>query len=264
MYYRMFAKVYGFVGRFNDLVMVNSNWTYNHVSTIFGMRKRDKIRIVFPPCDLEELVSIGDRKEGRRKGLIVSVGQFRPEKNHLLQFYTLKELLLKNKDNSLIQKVQLVVIGGTRNAEDRRRAEHLRKLAVDLGVDQHCEIIVNAPRSTVLDYLGKASIGIHTMRDEHFGISVVELMAAGLITVAHNSGGVCCDIIQDGVNGFLAERMEGYVEKLEYVLGGMREETGERIRRNARESIKRFGSERFSKEFVGIVGKAMDRVNSHC
>ena len=33
-----------------------------------------------------------------------------------------------------------------------------------------------------------SAIGLHTMWNEHFGTSVVE-MAAGLVTVAHNSGG---------------------------------------------------------------------------
>lgn len=31
-------------------------------------------------------------------------------------------------------------------------------------------------------------IGIHTMQNEHFGISVVEGVAAGQIMIAHNSG----------------------------------------------------------------------------
>lgn len=35
------------------------------------------------------------------------------------------------------------------------------------------------------------------MKEEHFGISVVEMMAAGLFTVAHNSGGPKLDIIKE-------------------------------------------------------------------
>ena len=36
--------------------------------------------------------------------------------------------------------------------------------------------------------LGGASVGLHTMWNEHFGIGVVEMMAAGLAVVAHDSG----------------------------------------------------------------------------
>jgi alpha-1,2-mannosyltransferase len=35
---------------------------------------------------------------------------------------------------------------------------------------------------------GRASAGIHTMQNEHFGINVVEFMASGVIPVSNNSG----------------------------------------------------------------------------
>ena len=47
------------------------------------------------------------------------------------------------------------------------------------------------------------------MIDEHFGIAVVESMAAGCIMIAHNSGGPKLDIVKDGENGFLADNAEG-------------------------------------------------------
>jgi hypothetical protein len=77
------------------------------------------------------------------------------------------------------------------------------------------DFIVNASYPLVLDWLSKASIGLSTMVDEHFGINVVEFMvsgaffslglgpvlivflsqAAGVIPVAHASGGPLKDII---------------------------------------------------------------------
>ena len=44
----------------------------------------------------------------------------------------------------------------------------------------------------------RASLGIHTMWMEHFGIGVVEYMAAGVIPVAHNSAGPKMDIVVEG------------------------------------------------------------------
>ncbi len=35
------------------------------------------------------------------------------------------------------------------------------------------------------------------MTDEHFGIGIIEYMAAGVIPVAHNSGGPQMDIVVD-------------------------------------------------------------------
>lgn len=42
------------------------------------------------------------------------------------------------------------------------------------------EFIVNAPFSKVLELLSKASIGLSTMIDEHFGINIVEYMVLNL------------------------------------------------------------------------------------
>lgn len=46
------------------------------------------------------------------------------------------------------------------------------------------------------------------MEAEHFGISVVEMLAAGCLIVAHNSAGPKLDIIKD--ERFLASSPEEY------------------------------------------------------
>jgi alpha-1,2-mannosyltransferase len=57
------------------------------------------------------------------------------------------------------------------------------------------EFVVNQPFSTILSCLQESWLGLHTMEAEHFGISVVEMLAAGLLVVAHNSAGPKMDII---------------------------------------------------------------------
>ena len=47
----------------------------------------------------------------------------------------------------------------------------------------------------LLAELGSALIGLHTMWNEHFGIGIVEMMAAGLITVAHRLEVLSCDMV---------------------------------------------------------------------
>lgn len=52
-------------------------------------------------------------------------------------------------------------------------------LATELGVASHVDWCVNASFEELRQLLGDAVAGLHTMVDEHFGISVVEYMAAG-------------------------------------------------------------------------------------
>ena len=54
------------------------------------------------------------------------------------------------------------------------------------------------------------------MKHEHFGIAVVELMASGMITVAHNSAGPRLDIIGGSPKevGFLAESPDEFANQV--------------------------------------------------
>lgn len=60
---------------------------------------------------------------------------------------------------------------------------------------KYTQFILNAPYPEVLRWLSQASIGLSTMVDEHFGINIVEFMAAGVIPVTHASGGPLKDIV---------------------------------------------------------------------
>ncbi len=52
-------------------------------------------------------------------------------------------------------------------------------MACSLGIGEHVDFCVNAPFEEVQQLLAGAVGGLHTMQDEHFGISIVEYMAAG-------------------------------------------------------------------------------------
>ncbi|KAJ2015836.1 asparagine-linked glycosylation protein [Coemansia sp. S680] len=213
IYYKAFAIVYSFAGSFASTIMTNSSWTQNHIVKLFGNPKMTKV--VYPPCDTKALAEFA---LSPRQPLIVSLAQFRPEKNHKLQVEAFAHLLQLRPDlvmpttekpldaENLLEKSRdslkypvLVMIGGARNIEDEARAEELRQLAKRLGVDRQVLVIVNAPWSRVLEWLQVAKIGMHTMRDEHFGINIVEMMAAGLLTIAHDSAGPKLDIITPAI-----------------------------------------------------------------
>lgn len=65
-----------------------------------------------------------------------------------------------------------------------------------MQVEQEVTFLVNADFGEVSKVISRALIAVHTMKDEHFGISIVEMMAAGVITIADKSGGPLLDIIE--------------------------------------------------------------------
>ncbi|CBK21624.2 uncharacterized protein [Blastocystis hominis] len=156
------------------------------------------------------------------------------------------------------------MVGGCRNAEDAARVQELKKIAEDIDLTRSVMFLVNAPYETVQQYLASSSVGLHTMRDEHFGISVVEFLAAGLIAVANDSAGPKQDIVvpafprggkkyrmeaegAEKATGFLAGTIDEYVEALQFIFS--HEEQLEGIRANGRERSKMFSTEKFVKTF---------------
>ncbi|CAG8516410.1 6016_t:CDS:2 [Acaulospora colombiana] len=127
---------------------------------------------------------------------IYDVIQYWPEKDHQLQLKALNRLLTNHPEfRDGLEKVRLVLIGSCRNEEDQARIQELRKLCERLNIEGNIEFEVNASFPVLVDWLSIAMIGLHTMWNEHFGIGIVEYMAAGAIPVAHNSGGPKMDIV---------------------------------------------------------------------
>ncbi|KAF5393470.1 hypothetical protein D9757_000670 [Collybiopsis confluens] len=270
LYYRIFLHYYSSSLRKAAFIMVNSSWTQNHINAALGhsdilldalhyafpltwlLRSKYKsatyASIVYPPCDTREISKFS--LNGRDR-VVLSLAQFRPEKDHPMQIRALHKLLLDHPQyGDSEHPLKLVMIGGCRNLEDEARVNGLRSLAKDLGVENHVEFLVSAPYSIMLSRLSTASVGLHTMLDEHFGINIVEFMAAGLIPVAHKSGGPLQDIVVpfDGQpTGFHADSVETFAKALHAALSLPASEDLA-IRQRARTwAVQRFSEAEFEK-----------------
>ena len=165
-------------------------------------------------------------KEGGEEGrLLIALAQFRPEKN---QAALLRALALARRRAAAaaaadaspssrphpVLSAKLALVGGVRDAADAARVEALRELAAELGLVSKKKskgdddesgnnaadavvFVANAPRETLRNLLSSALGGLHAMVDEHFGICVVEYMAAGVVPVAHASAGPRMDIVRE-------------------------------------------------------------------
>jgi len=85
------------------------------------------------------------------------------------------------------------------------------------------------------------------MRDEHFGISVVEGMAAGAVPLAHNSAGPAMDIVvpwHGQQTGILAVSEEEYAEGIHRLLS-MPEDQYVTMQQAARSQSQKFSDAAF-------------------
>lgn len=253
-YYKGVSFLYGLAGKTAEIVMVNSSWTRDHINAIWNCSERT--HLLYPPCDVEKLLQLPllTEEEKNHEIRIVSVSQFRPEKNHALMIKVMKKLT-SSVDEYVLKKVHLVLIGSCRHEEDESYVQKLKNLAEKLNVSNYVEFKINIPYTQLISEMQRGTIGIHAMWNEHFGISVVDGLAAGLIMVANASGGPKADIIitKDKTrNGYLAEDISEYTQTITSIINMT---TGERdaIRNAARKSVSRFSTEQFEKKLVGII-----------
>ncbi|CAM9145952.1 unnamed protein product [Phaeothamnion confervicola] len=214
VYYRCLAAAYGFCGRRCAVVMVNSCWTRRHIAALWSSGAV-RPSVIYPPCDTDDLKKIplqrpsvatagGPAAAAARGGkaavggaaagaageagaaavarqhnsaVILSLAQFRPEKNHALQIEVMRELKSRG---AAFAAARLVMVGGCRGAEDEAFVAELRRAAETAGVAESVEFVVGCDYVELRQRLAGANVGLHTMRDEHFGIGVVEMMVSEL------------------------------------------------------------------------------------
>lgn len=256
VYYYLFAVMYGLAGSCAQVVMVNSTWTYGHILSLWA--KKEQTSIVYPPCDtkafMELPIKFGNVSEVEDDNVfnsVVSVGQFRPEKDHPLQLRSFHKFL-KCKMAKDRHKYKLILVGSCRNQEDQERVNSLKKLASELGIQKSVDFALNVSFEQLRSYLAEATIGLHTMWNEHFGIGIVECMASGSIVLAHDSGGPKMDIVvewEGKPTGFLASDEKSYAAAMETIFALSPEERSV-ICHNARHSTSRFSEKSFENGFL--------------
>ena len=170
-----------------------------------------------------------------------------------MQILVLKELRDRLSKYG-INDLELHIIGGVRNKSDQEILDGLVKYAQRLGVQDYVKFLPNGKTSEILEEFAQAKIGIHTMKYEHFGITLIEMMAAGLIIVTHNSAGAKDDILvyDEETNckpGFLVETEEEYVNQIEEILVKYHEIRNQIVNSSVKRAEK-FSDDAFKKQFL--------------
>ena len=220
-----------------------------------------------PPCDTAALRALPLSRPAAPR-LVVSVAQFRPEKAHAMQLRAWAAMRARCASLSAaaaatLTGARLVLIGGVRGAEDAARLEGLRMLAAQLRLEDSVSFLVGVPAAQLRQSLGAAHVGLHTMRDEHFGISVVEYMAAGAVPLAHDSAGPRMDIVTPRAPGQprpgrLADSEAGFAAALEELLL-MPEPQRLQLAAAAREAASQFSEDAFAEGLIAALRRVLPR-----
>ena len=183
--------------------LANSAFTATWTRRIWGV----DADVLYPP--VRATVAPGEKRP-----LILVLGRFfDPSLGHSKKQMELLETFADLHRSGRIPGWELAIVGGC-DAANREFALAIKRAAVGLPITVH----LNAPGQVVEQLLGEASLYWHAAgygedelrrpeRFEHFGISVVEAMAAGAVPLVHGRAGPA-EIVRHGVDGAQWETLD--------------------------------------------------------
>jgi len=174
-----------------SLILTNSRFSREAIREVLG---RNSI-VIYPPCEIEEYIEKCGRVEDRDDAAIY-IARFSEEKNNHLLIHIAR----------LLPEVRFYLVGSVAG-KGVDYYNYCRRLKERLNV-KNVELFPNASHEVKLELISKCKVYVHLMPMEHFGISVVEALAGGLLPVIHKSGGAWTDILDYGEYGIGYERFE--------------------------------------------------------
>jgi len=194
--------------KFSDKILVNSKFTANAFRDTFpGLA----VTVLYPSIDLSRFTLSVDYTEQKSYSnfyselIILSLNRFDPNKNLEMLLYTLSELK-HCVEPSVFNRVHLIIAG----AFDKKLSEclfilnKLKYLSINLGLKDKVEFQISLSDKACINLLQRSSCLLYTSLNEHFGIGIIEAMAAGKPVVAVNKGGPL-EIITSQKTGFLCD-----------------------------------------------------------
>jgi alpha-1,2-mannosyltransferase len=129
-YYYIVFIIYKIIGRFVDFAQANSTWTHEHMKKIWpSLHNSGKLTKLYPPCTVDRLLVL-KKPDPTYEINIMSLAQFRPEKQQHLQLEVIAELV----KTRLSKKIKLKMCGTTRGADDEAILLNLQAKASTLGM----------------------------------------------------------------------------------------------------------------------------------
>ena len=186
--------------------VVNSAFTKGVVDKEYAINSR----VIYPPVDVDTFVP------HPKQNIILYLARFSnllQQKGHEVVIRAFKQLC-----DSGIHNYKLWLAGSTEVG-----AEKLIHLLCQQASGYPIELSFDLPLSDLKQLYGKSKLfwtasgfgvdeHLEPEKCEHFGISLVEAMAAGCVPLAVRKGGFQ-EIIQDGVNGFLWDTIDDLIRQ---------------------------------------------------
>ena len=166
----------------NSTVITNSEFSRRAIVNALGLYN---IHILSPPIDIETFrnVALMTKNYNETNDSILVISRIAPHKK-IENAIKLAKIL---KDRNVGKGMKIV---GNLYYYFFDYYSKLKQMILDLGLTDYVTFEINATLDKLISIIRESRIYFHPMVGEHFGMSVLEAMAAGLIPVVPNEGGI--------------------------------------------------------------------------
>jgi glycosyltransferase involved in cell wall biosynthesis len=174
---------------YKPLILTNSRFSASIVERFLNV----KAIVLYPPVNIEKYLTLSKHRD--RENIVVTISRIEPMKN--------LDIIIDIAEE--VKEARFVILG---SMQSNSYYAHLMRRIRMLNLEDKIKILLNASEELKTEIIKKAKIYLHPTKYEHFGIAIVEAMAAGLIPVVHRSGGPWTDIVELGNYGFSFSSLE--------------------------------------------------------
>jgi glycosyltransferase involved in cell wall biosynthesis len=227
----------------NSTVITNSEFSRRAIVNALGL---DNIYILSPPIDIETFqnVALMANADNQTDDIILVISRIAPHKK-IENAIKLAKIL---KDNNIGKGMKIV---GNLYYYFFDYYSELKQMVQDLGLTDYITFEINASLDKLLSIIREARVYFHPMVGEHFGMAVLEAMAAGLIPVVPNEGG----LIEFVPQKYQFNTLEQAAEIIMYVFNHLPKT--ERIKVN--NDINKFSNSHYIEGFQNILNELLSR-----
>jgi alpha-1,2-mannosyltransferase len=185
--------------RKSKLILTNSEFSRNAIKRLYP---DSDPQVLYPPVDVDRFSPALQPSGMNDSRQVLVLSRLSPEKQ--------VENAVKTAAR-LPSDIRFRILGSLAPS-NRGYFKMLKKMVHDNGLEDRVSIQPNATNQELMHAMSDSSVYLHTMVGEHFGVSIIEAMAAGLVPVVPSYGG-CSEIVPPDYQYGTIEEAAARIEK---------------------------------------------------